>query len=606
MSDKALSSLPPGVSILSTDYLYGVLSGNSRRITVADLIVGVGIPSATTDNAVIRYDASTGLLQGSGVTIDDSDNLMVPASVTFGAAGRLNDSSAVIGSPATFWNPTYFTNPGTAKVHRLNRLFVGTAALGSSDAPMSTPDWLETTFPASTQNAQLSAVSAIGTLGVVGGARTCDFFSWAGSASGGSQGVSGFGLNDDTSGVFPIAVGVYGLAIRNIGVGGATENEFTVANAGSIVDLTPYSGVLPGSTLGINISAGYSGYTANCSAGLIIGTSVTATFRKGIIVFDDLDTSVGVSAGGVAIELARNQEVRWVNSGATTDTTMWGSAGGLFVNSALLPAQNDIGALGSTSLKWSDVFLASGAVINFNSGNITLTHSAGDLALAGGTLTLPNTGLHLLDTNASHDLIIVPGSDLTVDRNLTITTGDAARTVTLNGNPTLNDWFDQDVKTTSSPSFGPQITTGVGVSTGDAKIELGGSRTGDGNVYIDFHAVASTDYECRFLRLGGVNGAASFANTGTGDFSFTQEGAGAFVFKTSNTPRMTIAAGGGTDHVGLFQTDSLRIDQAVSTIGTGVKTISNAADSSTNFGKYFIFDLNGTTVYVPCGTVAPT
>lgn len=47
------------------------------------------------------------------------------------------------------------------------------------------------------------------------------------------------------------------------------------------------------------------------------------------------------------------------------------------------------------------------------------------------TLTLPNTGLHILDTNASHDLIIVPGSDLTADRNLTLTTGDAARAVTL-------------------------------------------------------------------------------------------------------------------------------------------------------------------------------
>lgn len=46
-------------------------------------------------------------------------------------------------------------------------------------------------------------------------------------------------------------------------------------------------------------------------------------------------------------------------------------------------------------------------------------------------LTVPNTGLHLLDTNASHDLIIKPGSDLSADRTLTITTGDADRTLTL-------------------------------------------------------------------------------------------------------------------------------------------------------------------------------
>lgn len=56
-----------------------------------------------------------------------------------------------------------------------------------------------------------------------------------------------------------------------------------------------------------------------------------------------------------------------------------------------------------------------------------------------GIVTLPNTGLHILDTNASHDLIIAPGSDLTADRTLTLTTGDADRTLTLSGNLTVTD-----------------------------------------------------------------------------------------------------------------------------------------------------------------------
>lgn len=75
------------------------------------------------------------------------------------------------------------------------------------------------------------------------------------------------------------------------------------------------------------------------------------------------------------------------------------------------------------------------------------------------TLTLPNTGLHLLDTNASHDLIIAPGSDLTADHTLTITTGDADRTITLSGNPTLADWFDQAVKAASTPTFAGLTST---------------------------------------------------------------------------------------------------------------------------------------------------
>lgn len=46
-------------------------------------------------------------------------------------------------------------------------------------------------------------------------------------------------------------------------------------------------------------------------------------------------------------------------------------------------------------------------------------------------LTFPNTGLHILDTNDSHDLIVKPGSDLSADRTLTLTTGDANRTLNI-------------------------------------------------------------------------------------------------------------------------------------------------------------------------------
>lgn len=45
--------------------------------------------------------------------------------------------------------------------------------------------------------------------------------------------------------------------------------------------------------------------------------------------------------------------------------------------SILSPAVSDGTTLGSTGSMWSDLFLASGAVINFNNGNATITHSAG-------------------------------------------------------------------------------------------------------------------------------------------------------------------------------------------------------------------------------------
>ena len=50
-----------------------------------------------------------------------------------------------------------------------------------------------------------------------------------------------------------------------------------------------------------------------------------------------------------------------------------------------VPTTTDGSALGTASLMWSDVFLASGAVINFDNGDVMLTHSANTLAFTGAS-----------------------------------------------------------------------------------------------------------------------------------------------------------------------------------------------------------------------------
>src|SRR3990167_8987828 len=54
-----------------------------------------------------------------------------------------------------------------------------------------------------------------------------------------------------------------------------------------------------------------------------------------------------------------------------------------------------------------------------------------------GINTFENTDLHIFDTDGTHDLILKPGSNLTADRTLTLTTGDADRTISLAGNLTI-------------------------------------------------------------------------------------------------------------------------------------------------------------------------
>lgn len=171
------------------------------------------------------------------------------------------------------------------------------------------------------------------------------------------------------------------------------------------------------------------------------------------------------------------------------------------------------------------------------SGNATISQdysSTGSPTFADPivtSITTANTGLHILDTNASHDLIIAPGSDLTADRTLTITTGDADRTLTISASATVS----QDYSTTGNPQF--------------ATIELGAAsdttlaRSAAGEVSIEGVVVKKVGKETIFIPAGAMtprttNGAASgTAETSTNDIMLklldfdttTEEGAGFWI-----------------------------------------------------------------------------
>lgn len=74
-----------------------------------------------------------------------------------------------------------------------------------------------------------------------------------------------------------------------------------------------------------------------------------------------------------------------------------------------------------------------------------------------GSLTFDGDALHILDSNATHDLIITPGSDLSVDRIFTITTGDAARTLTMTGDASITGTNTGDDDVPESGDFGAAV-----------------------------------------------------------------------------------------------------------------------------------------------------
>lgn len=61
------------------------------------------------------------------------------------------------------------------------------------------------------------------------------------------------------------------------------------------------------------------------------------------------------------------------------------------------------------------------------------------------------TELYIYDLDGDNLLQFKVNEDLTGDKTLSFIIGDTDRTITLSGNPTLGDWFNQNVKTTGSP-----------------------------------------------------------------------------------------------------------------------------------------------------------
>jgi len=91
-------------------------------------------------------------------------------------------------------------------------------------------------------------------------------------------------------------------------------------------------------------------------------------------------------------------------TGKTVTGGTYAGIAGLTASGAVTPSSNDAAALGSTSLGWADLFLATGAVINWANSEVTLTETdANTLTLAGGTLVLPASGLQVGSSNPFSD-----------------------------------------------------------------------------------------------------------------------------------------------------------------------------------------------------------
>jgi hypothetical protein len=201
----------------------------------------------------------------------------------------------------------------------------------------------------------------------------------------------------------------------------------------------------------------------------------------------------------------------------------------VLVENALTPGTSDGIALGTTSLMWSDLFLASGAVINFNNGNVTLTHSADTLTVVGATVaftastavTVSNdlklvSDSAVLGFGADNDTTLThtDGTGLTLNSTNKLTFGDAASFIQQSSDGTLRIDGEAiiDLNASTRVDVSGALTAGGIIKTDDntnATSTTDGSLQTDGGLSVVLDAIFGDDVsllsDSAVLNLGAGN-----------------------------------------------------------------------------------------------------
>ena len=227
-----------------------------------------------------------------------------------------------------------------------------------------------------------------------------------------------------------------------LGIGGATYGSsgdvLTSGGAGAAPTWeTPTTGDITGVTAGVGLSGGGSSGTVTVTLDLSELSDVTPANGDKLATLDSdganeqlttvanlatLFAGTGLSASSSVLSIDAAQT--GINSLLATDIKIGeddqtkidfedankinfyanNSKEVELAENSLSPGTSDGTALGTTSLMWSDLFLASAGVINFNNGDVTLTHASNTVTLAGGNLALTDASVQL-DSGPSDETV---------------------------------------------------------------------------------------------------------------------------------------------------------------------------------------------------------
>lgn len=167
---------------------------------------------------------------------------------------------------------------------------------------------------------------------------------------------------------------------------------------------------------------------------------------------------------GSEVEWARFTAAGNLLIGGTAETGLTG-AGGMFLYGTTDATSGAAGTLICSGGIYVSKKIWTSSSINTALTTDATTTATGSIITAGGmgvaktiwanAIHLPSSGFAMRDTSAAYDLTIASTSStaFTAGRTLTLDMVNADRTLKIQGNPTLDDWFNQSVKTTATPQF---------------------------------------------------------------------------------------------------------------------------------------------------------